>query len=63
MRRAWGVVLMVSLVMAPCAQAGQPRTHDGLFLRLAGGVAFANTEVESGDESLEFSDIGGDGNF
>ena len=63
MRRALGTAWVVSLVLAPCAQAGQPRTHDGIFLRLAGGVAFANTEIEDGDESLEFSDIGGDGNF
>ena len=63
MRRALGIVLMVSFVMVPCVHAGQPRTHDGLFLRLAGGVAFANSEIEAGGTSLEFSDIGGDGNF
>ena len=61
MRRA--LVLIVFLILAPRAHAGQPRTHDGLFLRLAGGVAFANSKIEVGGESLEFTDIGGDGNF
>lgn len=63
MKRVLGFALFALLASAPFANAGQPRTHDGLFLRLAGGVAFANTEIEDGDESLEFSDIGGDGNF
>ena len=57
-------VLLASLVAIPYANAGQPRTHDGLFLRLSGGVSFAKTGIEddNGDE-YEFSDMGAHGNF
>ena len=59
-----GVALIASLFAIPYAHAGQPRTHDGLFLRLAGGIAFAQTGIEddAGDD-FEFSDMGGHGNF
>jgi hypothetical protein len=59
MRRVLGFVLVASLFAIPYAQAGQPRTHDGLFLRLSGGVGFENTSFED----LELSGTGGDGNF
>ena len=63
MKRILAFALFALIALAPVAHAGQPRIHDGLFLRLAGGVAFASTELTADDESLEFSDIGGDGNF
>ncbi len=63
-KKILGGVLLASLVAIPYANAGQPRTHDGLFLRLAGGISFAQTGIEAnnGDE-FEFSDMGGHGNF
>jgi hypothetical protein len=47
MRRVLGFVLVASLSAIPYAQAGQPRTHDGLFLRLSGGVGFENLNYHS----------------
>src|SRR5262245_38900549 len=63
-KKTLGVALIASLFAIPYATAGQPRTHDGLFLRLSGGVAFANTSIEAnnGDE-FEVGDMGGHGNF
>jgi len=63
-KKTLGAVLLASLVAIPYANAGQPRTHDGLFLRLSGGVSFANTSIEAnnGDE-FDIGDMGGHGNF
>ena len=63
-QRIFAVTLAASLFTISYANAGQPRTHDGLFLRLAGGVSFANTSIEAnnGDE-VDFGDMGGHGNF
>jgi len=58
------VALITSLFAIPYADAGQPRTHDGVFLRLSGGVSFANTEIEDDNgDTFEFGDMGGHGNF
>jgi hypothetical protein len=63
-KKILGVALLASLFAIPCAHAGQPRTHDGLFLRLSGGVAFAKTGIEDNNgNEFEFSDMGGHGNF
>ena len=59
MRRILGFVLVALFVVAPCASAGLPRTHDGLMLRLSGGVGFDSTELED----FELSGTGFDGNF
>jgi hypothetical protein len=40
------VVALLCLVAAGRADAGEPRTHDGLFLRLSGGPGIATTELE-----------------
>jgi hypothetical protein len=63
-KKTLGAVLLASLIAIPYANAGQPRTHDGLFLRLSGGVSFANTSIEAnnGDE-FDIGDMGGHGNF
>jgi len=59
-----GIALVASFLAVPYAQAGQPRTHDGVFLRLSGGLSFANTAIEAdnGDE-FDIGEVGGHGNF
>jgi len=44
------------------AAAGEPRTHDGFFLRLSGGFGYANTGISDG-ASLDLSGLTGDYNF
>ena len=56
--------LLVCLTLATRpALAGEPRTHDGFFLRLSAGVGGANTEVEDSGSDIEFSGSTGDGNI
>ena len=43
--------------------AGEPRTHDGFFLRLSGGLGSANTSVDIGGTDFELSGRTGDGNI
>jgi hypothetical protein len=58
------VAFASSLFAIPNASAGQPRTHDGFFMRLSGGVSYANTTVESDNKNeVKFEDFGGHGNF
>ena len=63
-QRIFGIALLGLLITVPYATAGQPRTHDGLFLRLAGGVSFANTSItDDGGDEVSFGDMGAHGNF
>src|SRR5262245_52950713 len=64
MTRVSAFLMVASLLVAGSAEAGQPRSHDGLVLRLSGGIAFPHSSLEddSGNE-LKFSGIGGHGNF
>ena len=50
---------VTGLTTAPPASAGEPRTHDGFFLRLAVGAGTASTKLEQGGQSLEFSGTSG----
>lgn len=45
------------------AAAGEPRTHDGFFLRLSAGIGAGRTEIEGAGGSAEFSGGAGDGNL
>lgn len=56
------LALALTLLAGPAA-AGEPRTHDGFFLRLSAGVGGANTENEFLDSDVEFSGGSGDGNI
>jgi hypothetical protein len=59
-RRALFVaVLTFALGAAALTHAGEPRTHDGFFLRLSGGGGYA----ESSLEDVELSGATGDVNF
>jgi hypothetical protein len=58
------VAFASSLFAISNASAGQPRTHDGFFMRLSGGVSYASTTVESDNKNeVKFEDFGGHGNF
>jgi hypothetical protein len=66
-RLGWSAVppaaaLCLTLLAGP-ALAGQPRTHDGFFLRLSAGMGGANTENEILDGDIEFSGRSGDANI
>ncbi len=50
-------------VPAGPAAAGQPRTHDGFFLRLSAGAGGAKTSEDFANSSLEVSGAAGDVNF
>ena len=56
------VALCLTLLAGP-ALAGEPRTHDGFFLRLSAGMGSANTENEVLDSDIEFSGGSGDANI
>jgi hypothetical protein len=51
------------LLVAPVAEAGLARTHDGFFLRLSGGFGIAGTSVDVGGEDLKAAGGTGDVNF
>lgn len=59
-------VAVAGLLASP-ASAGQPRTHDGLLLRLSGGFGTATSSIDDvpffDNESLELSGVDGDFNF
>lgn len=58
-----GFFLIVFLLFAGTAQAS-PNSHDGgFFLRLAGGAAFAATEITDGDDKIKIDGPGGDMNI
>ncbi len=48
-------VVPILLLSANLASAGEPRTHDGFFLRLGVGGGSANAKIEPSGGSLEFS--------
>ena len=51
------------LALAGVVDAGEPRTHDGFFLRLSAGAGAAQTSEDSEDASLEISGPSGDVNL
>lgn len=63
-RTAPWVLAGVLLLLAACpASAGQPRTHDGFFLRLSMGMGTANAELESEGVRMELSGTSNDINI
>ena len=56
-------VALLTVLLVSSAQAGQPRTHDGLFLRLSGGFGVSESNLDQSGGDIELSGIGGDGNF
>jgi hypothetical protein len=61
-------VCAVALALMPSVAMSGPRAHDsGFFLRLSGGVGYADTEVTEEiflvPTKFEFSNMTGDGNF
>lgn len=64
------VYLAISMALALCvtlppgeARAGEPRTHDGFFLRLSAGGGGASTELEDGFLGLDTELSGGSGDI
>ncbi len=62
LRSALVLGLGVTVLAGPTA-AGQPRTHDGFFLRLSAGAGGAKTSEDFSNSSLEVSGAAGDVNF
>ncbi len=54
--------LLLAMATAP-ASAGEPRTHDGFFLRLSTGFGAANADISDATGSLEISGTSGDVNI
>jgi len=64
MKFGWIVPTCVALLLcSTAAQAGNPREHDGFFLRMSVGGGHADTEIDDESGELEFSGIAGDYNF
>jgi len=57
------VVALCVTLLSRAALAGEPRTHDGFFLRLSAGAGSANSEIEVLDTDIEFSGSTGDANI
>lgn len=57
------VLTLCVTLLAGSALAGEPRTHDGFFLRLSAGLGGASTEIEVLDTDFEFSGSTGDANI
>src|SRR5262245_60575875 len=55
--------IAVLLLMSPRAEAGEPRTHDGFFLRFSAGGGPARTEFEGQGTTAEVSGGAGDLNI
>ncbi len=54
--------ILLALAAMP-ASAGEPRTHDGFFLRLSTGFGAANADISDATGSLEVSGTAGDVNI
>jgi hypothetical protein len=59
---ALALLSLTALTSSTPARAGEARTHDGFFLRLAPGFGSASAKIEDGG-SLEFSGSGSDGDL
>ena len=57
------LALILSLVVPSVALAGEPRTHDGFFLRLSAGGGYASTSIEDAGAESKLSGTGGDLNL
>ncbi len=63
------IALFAACLFAVClfavapAEAGQPRTHDGFFLRLSAGGGYSSTSLDDGSSELKLSGGSGDVNL
>ena len=60
---ALALLSLTALATSTPARAGEARTHDGFFLRLAPGFGSASAKIEDSGASLEFSGSGSDGDL
>jgi hypothetical protein len=67
MKSRWMIapVILALALFSTSAEAGNPREHDGFFLRLSAGGAHASTELDAGgtEGELELSGPSADFNF
>jgi len=65
MRKAVATPFLLAAVAlaSTTADAGEPRTHDGFFLRLSGGIGYASTSISDSNNELDISDLSGDYNL
>jgi hypothetical protein len=63
LRLVASLALLGLSALATAAAAGEPRTHDGFFLRLSAGFGTARTEIEDASGSLELDGGAGDINL
>ena len=58
------LLALAGSALAPTpALAGEPRTHDGFFLRLSGGVGSASTSISESGSEFKLSGMSGDVNL
>lgn len=57
------LAFILGLIVPSVARAGEPRTHDGFFLRLSGGGGYASTSVNDARMELKLSGTSGDINL
>src|SRR5262245_7919194 len=55
--------IIIGALFAGKSMAGEPRTHDGFFLRLSGGAGSARSELDVPGEKTGFSGSSGDVNI
>jgi len=60
---AVALLSLTALATSTPARAGEARTHDGFFLRLAPGFGSASAKIEDSGNSLEFSGSGSAGDL
>jgi hypothetical protein len=59
----FALALAVLASIPSIARAGEPKTHDGFFLRLSAGGGMASTEIESSVASVSIDGTAGDLNI
>jgi len=62
-RSLFASALLTTIVAGPAFASGEPRTHDGFFLRLSSGLGAANADISDNTGSLEISGTSGDVNI
>lgn len=58
------IVAVAFSTVTGVARGGEPREHEGgFFLRLSGGIGFANTSIDDGIDEVTFKGPAGDGDL
>jgi hypothetical protein len=64
MKRMHGLVsislFVTGFLVTPAWGSGMARQHDGFFLRLAGGLGYASSDIDDGQDKYEFTGGTGD---